>query len=223
MLGYLYNNIIEFKDFIQQYNKEKIEILKIINEANKGIAKWNDVISLFNARFFVPFEVFLKNQSDMILKEQAATLGFRYRDDDGAIQEETQNELLSALSLGEKRAFYILQNLFEIESRKALDTETLIICDDIADSFDYKNKYAIIEYLADLIGNDKFTLLILTHNFDFYRTVVSRLNCKQIFFANRTPERKIDLCQGIYKTDIIKNKFISNVHKKRPFIGLIPL
>lgn len=70
----------------------------------------------------------------MILKEQAATLGFRYRDDDGAIQEETQNELLSALSLGEKRAFYILQNLFEIESRKALDTETLIICDDIADS-----------------------------------------------------------------------------------------
>ena len=46
-----------------------------------------------------PFEVFLKNQSDMILKEQAATLGFRYRDDDGAIQEETQNELLSALSL----------------------------------------------------------------------------------------------------------------------------
>ena len=137
LLGYLYNNIIEFKDFIQQYNKEKIEILKIINEANKGIAKWNDVISLFNARFFVPFEVFLKNQSDMILKEQAATLGFRYRDDDGAIQEETQNELLSALSLGEKRAFYILQNLFEIESRKALDTETLIICDDIADSFDY--------------------------------------------------------------------------------------
>ena len=98
----------------------------------------------------------------------------------------------------------------------------MIICDDIADSFDYKNKYAIIEYLADLIGNDKFTLLILTHNFDFYRTVVSRLNCKQIFFANRTPERKIDLCQGIYKTDIIKNKFISNVHKKRPFIGLIP-
>lgn len=222
LLGYLYNNIIEFKDFIQQYNKEKIEILKIINEANKGIAKWNDVISLFNARFFVPFEVFLKNQSDMILKEQAATLGFRYRDDDGAIQEETQNELLSALSLGEKRAFYILQNLFEIESRKALYTETLIICDDIADSFDYKNKYAIIEYLADLIGNDKFTLLILTHNFDFYRTVVSRLNCKQIFFANRSPERKIDLCQGIYKTDIIKNKFISNVHKKRPFIGLIP-
>lgn len=60
LLGYLYNNIIEFKDFIQQYNKEKIEILKIINEANKGIAKWNDVISLFNARFFVPFEVFLK-------------------------------------------------------------------------------------------------------------------------------------------------------------------
>lgn len=222
LLGYLYNNITEFKDFIHQYNKEKIEILKIINEANQGIAKWNDVISLFNARFFVPFEVFLKNQSDMILKEQAATLGFRYRDDEDAAQEETQNELLSALSLGEKRAFYILQNLFEIESRKTLDTETLIICDDIADSFDYKNKYAIIEYLADLIGYDKFILLILTHNFDFYRTVASRLECNKVYLANRTPERKIELCQGICRPDIIKNRFISKIEKKRQFVGLIP-
>lgn len=222
LLGYLCNNLKDFKTFIQQYLKKKTEIQNIIKAASQDIAKWNNVISLFNARFFVPFEVFLKNQSDMILKEQAATLGFRYRENDGAVQEEAQNELLSALSLGEKRAFYILQNLFEIESRKTRNTETLIICDDIADSFDYKNKYAIIEYLADLIGNDKFTLLILTHNFDFYRTVVSRLECKNIFLANRTADRKIELCQGIYKTDIIKNRFISNIEKKRQFIGLIP-
>ena len=222
LLGYLYHNIDEFRVFIQQYKKEKIEILKIITEANRSLAKWNDVISLFNARFFVPFQVFLKNQSDMILKEQTATLGFRYRDIDGAIQEETQAELLGALSLGEERAFYILQNLFEIESRKAQNTETLIICDDIADSFDYKNKYAIIEYLADLIGYDKFTVLILTHNFDFYRTVVSRLQCKNVFLANRTINRKIELCQGIYNPDIIKNRFISKIERKRQFIGLIP-
>ena len=222
LLGYLFNNLIEFKAFIQQYLHEKTEIQKIINEANKNIAKWNEVISLFNARFFVPFQVFLKNQSDMILKEQTATLGFRYSDTDDACQEEDQTQLLSALSLGEERAFYILQNLFEIETRKSQNVETLIVFDDIADSFDYKNKYAIIEYLADLIGNEKFSLLILTHNFDFYRTVVSRLECKNIFFANRTSERKIELCQGIYKTDIIKNRFISKADDKRQFIGLIP-
>ena len=47
---------------------------------------------------------------------------------------------------------------------------------DIADSFDYKNKYAIIEYLKDISKNDLFRSIILTHNFDFYRTVKSRLN-----------------------------------------------
>lgn len=222
LLGYLYNNIIEFAAFIRQYQEEKTEIQAIIREANQNIAKWNDVISLFNARFFVPFQVFLKNQSDMILKEQTASLGFRYSDADDACSEKGQAQLLSALSLGEVRAFYILQNLFEIENRKALNLETLIVFDDIADSFDYKNKYAIIEYLADLIGNEKFTLLILTHNFDFYRTVVSRLNCKNIYFANRTLERKIEMCQGIYKPDIIKNMFISKVDRKRQFLGLIP-
>ena len=157
LLGYLHNNIHDFETFIRQYLSEKKEIQNIISEANKNVAKWNNVISLFNARFFVPFRVFLKNQSDIILKEQTAMLGFRYSDSAGSVQEESQNELLSALSLGEKRAFYILQNLFEIESRKSQNVETLIICDDIADSFDYKNKYAIIEYLADLMCNDKFS------------------------------------------------------------------
>lgn len=179
------------------------------------------MLSLFNSRFFVPFQVFLKNQSDMILKEQTATLGFRYSDADDASQEESQAELLTALSLGEKRAFYILQNLFEIETRKTQKQEALIVCDDIADSFDYKNKYAIVEYLADLIANDKFTLLILTHNFDFYRTVASRLKCR-VYFASRSTSRDIKLETGIYNPDIIKNKFISQVSKKRQFIGLIP-
>ena len=221
LLGYLNNNIYEYKEFILQYQKEKVEIQKIIREANKNSAKWIEVISLFNSRFFVPFQVFLKNQSDMILKEQTATLGFQYCDANDASQEESQAELLSALSLGEKRAFYILQNLFEIETRKTQKQEALIVCDDIADSFDYKNKYAIVEYLADLIANDKFTLLILTHNFDFYRTVASRLKCR-VYFASRSTSRDIKLEVGIYNPDIIKNKFISQVSKKRQFIGLIP-
>ena len=46
--------------------------------------------------------------------------------------------------------------------------------DDIADSFDYKNKYAIIEYLNGLAQRPGIDLLVLTHNFDFYRTVANR-------------------------------------------------
>jgi len=222
LLGYLYNNHKELHDFIVQYQLEKAEIQKIIAQANKSLDKWKAVIDLFNTRFFVPFEVYIKNQSDIILKEKSATLGFRYRESEEQSKEESQSALLSALSTGEARAFHILQNLFEIEARKCGSNETLIIFDDIADSFDYKNKYAIIEYLADLIGNSKFALIILTHNFDFYRTVVSRLGVKHIYFANKEKGRKIKLCTGIFNTDIIKNRFISKVTDKRAFIGLIP-
>ena len=48
--------------------------------------------------------------------------------------------------------------------------------DDIADSFDYKNKYAIVEYLSDILLQGEFKQIILTHNYDFYRTVWHRLS-----------------------------------------------
>ena len=74
-----------------------------------------------------------------------------------------------------KRAFYILNILFKIESIKEKDQEVLFIIDDIADSFDYKNKYAIIEYLKEIGENEQFKQIILTHNYDFFRTISSRL------------------------------------------------
>ena len=52
--------------------------------------------------------------------------------------------------------------------------KVLLVVDDIADSFDYKNKYAIIQYLMDIAEDTNFRQIILTHNFDFFRTVNSR-------------------------------------------------
>lgn len=49
----------------------------------------------------------------------------------------------------------------------------MIVLDDISESFDYKNKYAIIEYISDISeytdSNDEklFKILFLTYNFDF--------------------------------------------------------
>lgn len=54
-----------------------------------------------------------------------------------------------------------------------------MIADDIADSFDYKNKYAIVEYLKEVSELDKFCCIFLTHNFDFHRTISGRLNIKR--------------------------------------------
>ncbi len=81
---------------------------------------------------------------------------------------------MQALSTGEKRAFYVLNIIFEVEARKKAKQETIFIIDDIADSFDYKNKYAIIQYLKDIAEEPYFKQIILTHNFDFFRTINSR-------------------------------------------------
>jgi hypothetical protein len=85
-------------------------------------------------------------------------------------------EELDTLSQGEKRALYLLNIIFDIESIKASGEDKLIIIDDIADSFDYKNKYAIVEYLYELALESKLRLIIMSHNFDFYRTISSRLS-----------------------------------------------
>ena len=83
-------------------------------------------------------------------------------------------ELLEVLSNGEKKALYILNVIFEVEVRRQAQQETVFVVDDIADSFDYKNKYAIIQYLQDIADEHCFKQILLTHNFDFFRTVHSR-------------------------------------------------
>jgi hypothetical protein len=67
-----------------------------------------------------------------------------------------------------------LNVIFEVEARKKAKQETIFVFDDIADSFDYKNKYAIIQYLNDIAQEPNFNQIIMTHNFDFFRAVNSR-------------------------------------------------
>lgn len=135
---------------------------------------WQEVIEIFNERFFVPFELKVKNLVSVVLNEEKIPkLGFTFKEGDNRRDVE-RNALLEVLSTGERRAFYILNVIFEIEARRKAGQRTLIIVDDVADSFDYKNKYAIIQYLKDIAEDGEFRQVILTHNFDFFRTIQSR-------------------------------------------------
>jgi len=147
-------------------------------------------------------------------------LGFRFEDEENG-RAVKRDELLKVLSTGERKALYILNILFEIEARKDLRVETLIIVDDIADSFDYKNKYAIIEYLKDISELDGFYQILLTHNFDFFRTVESRyISYKHCLMVNKTNE-KIEFVAAEY----IKNPFghfFANTENNIKLLALIP-
>ena len=174
--------LIEQKDLVSillaEYKKGREEIETIIIQAKAEATDWKDVIEIFNSRFSVPFKLEMINQDDVILKSETPNLNFIFSDDDILQQEKSIDELdlMKVLSQGERRALYILNIIFEVRARKKAGQETIFIVDDIADSFDYKNKYAIIEYLKEISEEPLFYQIILTHNFDFHRTVSSRLN-----------------------------------------------
>ena len=206
------------------FYKTKTEILNdLIAKAQQESRTWETIIDIYNKRFSVPFTVEIKNKADVILKQDTANLIFKYKDERAEEPiEQPKETLLKILSRGECRAFYTLQILFEIEARKHYAEDSLLILDDIADSFDYKNKYAIIEYLADVCKDNRFKIILLTHNFDFYRTVASRLGLKKsVFMAIHDTSGDIKCKIGQYRKDVFQH-FSKRANKKRVFIGLLP-
>ena len=185
--SYLKARFEPFQDLLDKYQAAQARRKGIEEQAAKERTQWEEVIDIFNDRFFVPFKLEATNRLAVILgQEPMLSLGFTFEDgDDKAVID--RNALMQALSTGEKKAFYVLNILFEIEVRKKAKQETLIIVDDIADSFDYKNKYAIIQYLMDIAEDPHFKQIILTHNFDFYRTIQSRfVRYSECFMASKT-------------------------------------
>ncbi len=202
-VAYLTENKSLFDEFIKEYDKGKKEVECIIQTAQKEAPKWRKVIDIFNERFTVPFKVSMGNRDDVILKSEAPAIEFEFADSPkGKRVPIERDSLLESLSNGEKRALYILNIIFEVEARKEQGQTTLFIIDDIADSFDYKNKYAIIEYLKDISNEDLFYQIILSHNFDFYRTISGRLDT--------TREHKLHTIKTGESIKLVEEKYQNN-------------
>lgn len=220
MFYFISRNIESFQTLCNQYKESKNELQLIINEVNSDTELWDNVITVFNNRFSVPYRLYLENKADALLNKDFLRL--KYYNVIESKEYRGKETFLNFISTGEKRAYYLLLNLFEIEKRKQRNEQEIIVIDDIIDSFDYKNKYAIVEYLAELKQHSNFIVLILTHNFDFYRTISSRLCLNNIFIAIRDEERNITLKDGQYVRDVFKNVLIRNLNKIDHLISSIP-
>ncbi|REF73488.1 phage infection protein (plasmid) [Paracoccus versutus] len=180
--------------------REAAERRKQIEEAARNErTAWQEVIEIFNSRFFVPFELHVKNLISVILEEEKIPkLGFTFKEGEDR-KDVDKNALLEVLSTGEKKALYILNIIFEVQVRIKTGQQTLMIVDDVADSFDYRNKYAIIQYMKDISEDNNFRQLILTHNFDFFRTLESRFLKRDSCFmvARREGGTEIGAAVGI--------------------------
>lgn len=181
-IQYLLASKDEYKALVSEYRSGQQALSEIISEAEGSRGDWDEVVADFNRRFlFLPFELFVENKADAVLKGIAPSISFIVRDagDERRYASSEKQELLHALSTGESRALYILDIMYEVFVRWKERRRTLFVFDDISDSFDYKNKFAIIDFLEDVtkVEDNNFIAIILTHNFDFLRTVSSRKIC----------------------------------------------
>lgn len=179
---YLRAALDEYKALVSEYQVGQSALAEIIADADSSRGDWDAVVADFNRRFlYLPFELSVENKADAILKGSAPSIAFIIKDagEERRYASSEKQELLRALSTGESRALYILDIMYEVFVRWKDRAQTLFVFDDISDSFDYKNKFAIIDFLEDVtkIEDTNFLAIVLTHNFDFLRTVSSRDIC----------------------------------------------
>lgn len=208
--SYLSKERAFIEELIVKFSDGKQRLGEIEELANNQRTSWEDVIGKFEDRFFVPFKATITNKSSVVLGKSAPSIVFLFEDLNTDKKREINKEDIegvNVLSQGEKRALYILNLMFNIEARKKENKKTLFIIDDIADSFDYKNKYAIIQYLKDISDEPLFYQIILTHNFDFFRSVENRsiATYKNLFLTYKSAD-----CIKLEPAKGIKNPFIKD-------------
>jgi len=201
--SYYIQNNTDAIAYLASYAASKDEIEQIEAIAAQAAPRWTEAVELFNDRFVdMPFTLSVANQTQAVLGKEKAQLRFTFND--GTDTVEWSRSEIKTLSQGEKRALYLLNFIFEVEARRLTNQETLFVIDDVADSFDYKNKHAIVQYLDDLSNTPDFHQVILTHNFDFFRTLANNfVHRDRCLMANRNGS-----AITLEKAEGIKNYFI---------------
>ncbi|MEZ7555782.1 hypothetical protein O3624_09535, partial [Veillonella atypica] len=174
-ISYIKKHIAIFQELESKYNllEDKLGTVSLED------TQWSKALRIFEERFTLPYKMSIQNYKSTVIGSSIPKIEFTFKKNGKSVSlDRSRLENIDVLSQGEKRALYLLNIIFDIEMLKNTGREIVFIIDDIADSFDYKNKYAIVEYLYEIAQNNKFYLLILSHNFDFYRTISSRLSLR---------------------------------------------
>lgn len=195
-----YKEIILSTNQIINDTQKKLQDLVIAAEKESTI--WKKVCNEFKNRFDVPFEICIKDSFECVVGRDIPKFYFKYGD-----KEIEESKLLEILSTGEKRALTVLNFLFDLEVSYSdeANNEILIVLDDVVDSFDYKNKYAIIQYIKDIqcknnANNKRVYTWVLTHNFDFFSTFKLRTQDFKAYFICKNKDSE-DL-KGFNKEEI---------------------
>lgn len=175
--SYLKKHLDEVDELIRLKDGIKDAVAALVEKAKQERTEWDEAVEVFNQRFVnLPFTLEIENKHNMILDGvETPNTKFVYSHKRHGKKPIDKNTLLAFLSTGERKALYLLNLIFELQVRIKSAHPQVVLLDDVIDSFDYKNKYAFLEYLHELsLQSNNLYLIILTHNFDFFRLMQSR-------------------------------------------------
>ena len=184
--GYLSGCVEEIENLLNVHDKSKLKIEEALSKADNADTEWQDVIDIFNDRFSsLPYRIDIANKKDTIVEDLISPIfEFKFRNprNPGMPHKERPDNsgqlsiLGRALSNGERKALYLLNIICDVKKKLKDGVDTLLVLDDVVESFDYRNKYAFFEYLQELASqNSQLYIISLTHNFDFFRLVYEKL------------------------------------------------
>lgn len=170
ILSALKNSEFQYDHWISILYKTKKELKKLLEKVKSKRSIFDEALNEYINRFHPVFSIEIKNREESLLGLQVPTFIFKHkRDSEAEIDEIKLYELLSS---GERTSLNIIKFLVEYLANK--NNNPFIILDDIVETFDYANRYAFMEYINDLV-KEGTSIIILTHNFEFYKTLSSRI------------------------------------------------
>lgn len=228
LAGCLQSLETEIKETAKLINNSEEAINNLMKEAESERTKWEEICGIFNDRFIVPFEISVKNRFNSIIGRNYPTFEIKYKKNNS---EKIINEelLKKTLSTGEVRALTILHFLFDLNISIKKNNETFVILDDVVDSFDYKNKYAMIEYISELSNENNIICWVLTHNFDFFSSCKYRVKGFDKYYIkqNKNSENFQKFNESIIGggMELFSNwkKLLNDTSDEKKFISLIPV
>ena len=116
--SYIHANYELYLSLLDKMQTADARSKQIEEQAAHEETLWQKVIDIFNDRFLVPFRLDVANKIKVQLgQESALRLAFVFKDSSEEALVD-RSALLQVLSTGEKKAFYLLNMLFDIEARR---------------------------------------------------------------------------------------------------------
>lgn len=166
---------VKTKYWLELLQKTKTELTEILFQVKDKKSYFEEAIDIYKKRFHPVFDIDLVNRQESMLGLEVPYIVFKHKSN--PTYELDEDKLYDILSSGEKTTLNIIKFIVEYISNQK--NNPIIILDDIVETFDYSNRYAFIEYINDMVSKG-VTLIVLTHNFEFYKTLSSRVRLRKL-------------------------------------------